>query len=93
VKIAKRLLLSGFVASVACGLSFYIAYFAGLIYTSIAGPLHPVNDLGLQWVLRHIALPTSLVIGSVIFAVAFRRFGKSGHRPSGDLPSGDRVIR
>ena len=77
MSMAKRLFLSGFLALAACGLCFYVAYFAGLIYTSLVGPLHPANDFGLQRALRHVALPVSLVIGGVMFGLAFRRFGKS----------------
>jgi hypothetical protein len=72
---AKRVFLSCFLALVACGLSFYVAYFTGLMYAAATGPLNPPNDSGLQWALRHVALPISLVVGAVVFRFAFRRFG------------------
>lgn len=83
MNMAKRLFLSCFMALVACGVFFYVASFAGFLYTSLAGPLHPVNEFALQWMLRHIALPVSLVIGAVIFGLAFRRFGRSEPRKIG----------
>jgi hypothetical protein len=75
---AKRVFLSCFLALVACGLSFYLTYFGGLIYAAATAPLNPANDLGLQWTLRHIALPVSLVLGLLTFVVAFRRFAAMG---------------
>jgi len=77
----KRLFLSCFLALAVCGLSFYLAFFAGLIYSTITGPPNPANDPGLQLALRHVALPVSLVLGCLSFLLAFRRFGKTPHRP------------
>jgi hypothetical protein len=85
---AKRLFLSCFLGFVICGLSFYVAYFAGLIYTAATGPLNPANTPHLEGVLRHVALPISLVLGAAAFLLSFRRFGRNegtpsaiGHRP------------
>jgi hypothetical protein len=72
---AKRVFLSCFLALVACGVFFYLVCFAGLMYTDVIGPLNPPNDSGLQWVLRHVALPVSIVLGALVFRFAFRRFG------------------
>jgi type III secretory pathway component EscS len=69
---AKRLFLSCFLALVVCGLSFYLASFAGGMYGNAVGSL---NDSSLQWALRHVALPASLALGAVVFGFAFRRFG------------------
>ncbi len=70
---AKRFLISAFVAFVVCGISFYLAYFAGLIYLAISGPLNPANDPGLQVGLRHVALPVSVGLAVIAFIVSFRR--------------------
>jgi len=72
---AKRVFLSCFLALVACGMCFYVAYFAGLLYAAVTAPMNPPNDPGLQWALRHVALPASLLLGIVVFRFAFRRFG------------------
>jgi predicted MFS family arabinose efflux permease len=71
---AKRVFLSCFLALVVCGLSFYLASFAGVMYTNAVGPL---DDSSLQWALRHVALPASLALGALVFGFAFRRFGNT----------------
>jgi hypothetical protein len=76
----KRLLLSAFLALAVCGVSFYLAFFAGLIYTAVLGPAQPANDAGLQVTLRHLALPVSLLLGCLSFFIAFRHSGKSPRR-------------
>jgi TRAP-type C4-dicarboxylate transport system permease small subunit len=77
----KRLFLSCFLALAVCGVSFYLAYFAGLIYSALTGPANPANDPGLQAALRHLAVPFSLALGCLAFLLAFRRFGKTLRRP------------
>jgi hypothetical protein len=74
---AKRWLLSCFFAFVICGLSFYLAYFAGLIYAALSGPLNPANTPRLAGSLRHIAAPVSMALGVGAFIVCFRRYGKA----------------
>jgi len=76
---AKRVFLSCFLALVACGIFFYVICFAGVMYTEITGPLNQPNDTGLQWVLRHLALPASILLGAVVFRFAFRRFGNQAN--------------
>ncbi len=48
----KRLMLSGCFAVVVCGLSFYVAYFVGVLYAVATGPLNPANASGLPAGLR-----------------------------------------
>ena len=73
----KRFFLSCFVALAVCGTSFYLAYFAGLLWVAASGHFNPVNDFALQWWLRHLALPVSVVLGLVAFGLGFRRFARS----------------
>ena len=75
---AKRLLLSLFMALVACGVLFYLTYFAGLMLSAASGPLNPANSPRLQWTLRYVGVPLSLAAGSVMFAVSFRKSKKIG---------------
>jgi TRAP-type C4-dicarboxylate transport system permease small subunit len=77
----KRLFLSCFLALAVCGLSFYLAFFAGLIVRTLSGPANPANDPGLQMGLRHLALPLSVGLGCLSFLLAFHRFGKAPRRP------------
>lgn len=80
----RRLLVSGFFAVVACGLSFYVFYFIGLIYTTVAGAVDPANTHPIQAGLRHIALPLSVGLAVVVFVLAFIRWGKrvEGRNPA-----------
>ena len=71
----RRLLLSLFMAMVACGLCFYVLNFAGLIHAAATGPLNPANSHGLQMGLRHFAVPASVAVGVVVFWVVFIRRG------------------
>lgn len=68
----KRVLFSGFLALVICGVFFYLAYFVGLIYSAATGPLNPANTQSLQAALRHTVLPISIGLGVATFIVAFR---------------------
>ena len=61
---------------VACGLLFYVAYFLGLMVTASTGPLNPANAPRLQSGLRYVALPVSVAAGLLVFALAFRRYGR-----------------
>ena len=67
---AKRLALASLFALVACGVSFYLAYFAALIYHAVSGPLNPANARPLQAFLRHVALPASLALAAMTFMLA-----------------------
>lgn len=78
---AKRLFQSCLLALVVCGSSFYLAYFAGLIYAAATGPANPANSTGLQWNLRHFALPASLGLGLLTFFFAFRHLMRKGAEP------------
>jgi hypothetical protein len=79
---AKRLMLSCLLAFVICGISFYLAYFAGLIYAAATGPLNPANTPHLEGGLRHVALPISLALGATAFVLAFRRSGRDAKKIS-----------
>jgi hypothetical protein len=68
----KRVLFSSFLALVICGISFYLAYFVGLIYSAATGPLNPANTQSFQAALRHIALPICIGLGIATFIIAFR---------------------
>ncbi len=68
----KLWFLSIFIALVACGVFFYLFYMIALIYLTLSGPANPVNDPGLQWTLRHVALPASVLLGLGAFVVVFR---------------------
>jgi TRAP-type C4-dicarboxylate transport system permease small subunit len=85
---ARRVVLSAFVALVICGLSFYLAYFAGLIYASVTGQLNAANTQSIQQSLRQYALPISLGLGSATFVLAFwrsaRRSGDSAATQAGN---------
>lgn len=72
----KRVLFSGFLALVICGVFFYLAYFVGLIYCAATGPLNPANTQSLQAALRHIVLPISIGLGVATFIVAFCGLGR-----------------
>jgi hypothetical protein len=74
----KRLLFSALLALVFCGISFYLACFAALIYAAASGPLNPANAARVQAALRHVALPFCLAVGLAAFAVCFRRFRSAG---------------
>ena len=78
----KRVLLSGFVAVVVCGLSFYVAYFGGLIYSAATGPLNPANARALETDLRHLGVPVSLGLAIAVFALAFWQLGKRSRQPT-----------
>ncbi len=73
---AKRLFLSCFLALVAAGVFFYLFYMLALTWIAIRGPLNPANDVGLQFVLRHYALPARALLGLIGFALGWRRFGR-----------------
>ncbi len=68
----KLWFLSIFIALVACGVFFYLFYMVALMYMALSGPANPANDPGLQWILQHVALPASLLLGAASFAVVFR---------------------
>jgi TRAP-type C4-dicarboxylate transport system permease small subunit len=72
----KRYIICAFFALVVCGVSFYLAYFIGLIYSAATGPLNPANSSALQATLRQFALPISLGLAIVTFVVALFRSGK-----------------
>jgi TRAP-type C4-dicarboxylate transport system permease small subunit len=86
---SKRLLLSLLFALVVCGVSFYLAYFVGLIYLTASGPLNPANAPGFQAALRHVALPVSIGLGAAVFVLALWRLGK---RPSGKASPNETAI-
>ncbi len=69
----KRVLLSVILAVVFCGVTFYLAYFIGLMYSAVTGPLNPANAGILQQRLRHIALPISVGVGVLTFLAAITR--------------------
>ncbi len=73
---ARRLILSSFFGVAACGVSFYLFYMLGFVYLAMTGPLNPPSDPGLQWALRHVALPISVVFGAVVLALFYRRLGR-----------------
>ena len=90
----KRILFAGFAGVVACGVSFYLAYFAGLMYEAAVRPVNSPNDFGLQAGLRHVALPVSLALGLLAFGLALLRSAKSRRNPPADAsrPRVEKVV-
>ncbi len=76
----KLWFLSIFIALVACGVFFYLFYMVALMYMALSGPANPANDPGLQWTLRHVALPASVLLGLGAFAVVFRNLRRRQER-------------
>ena len=75
---AKRISRAALIALVVCGVSFYLAYFAALIYHAVSGSLNTATARPLQAFLRHVALPASLAVAAMTFALAFRHGGSQG---------------
>ncbi|MFB3918159.1 MAG: hypothetical protein ACE14M_15630 [Terriglobales bacterium] len=72
----KRFWLAAFFGVVACGVSFYLITFLGLLIELFRGPMNPAITPELDNVLNQIVMPFSVLLGVVTFLVTFLRLGK-----------------
>ena len=71
----KRIAWALFFALVACGITFYVVIFLGLMVNVFTRGVNPVNAPTLNDALRRFALPASLAIAVAMFALAMTRKG------------------
>ncbi len=69
----KRLLFALFLGFVASGISFYLILFCSLSFYLFVRGVNPAEAPGLLAGLRHVALPTSVALGVVVFVAGLRR--------------------
>ncbi len=78
----RRVLFASLFALVACGMSFYVMLCLGIMANLARRGWNPANSLALQFALRRVAVPASLLVAGVVFVFTVRRpvEGRESHR-------------